>query len=162
MVYQPKNNYTWRKGFQPKVKPEIVGGILEHIEDENGEVTNKAFLDYSRDENSETHCLFEWDDAKAGELYRLSVSTSIINQLQIVYMDNEESEPQKYSAFVNVDSERNAKYVNIVTALSDKESKDLVIKRIKRDLDSLRLKYRSIKEFAEILEEFAAEVKKGA
>lgn len=162
MVYQPKNNYTWRKGFQPKVKPEIVGGILEHIEDENGEVTNKAFLDYSRDENSETHCLFEWDDAKAGELYRLGVSTSIINQLQIVYMDNEESEPQKYTAFVNVDSERNAKYVNIVTALSERESKDLVIRRIKRDLESMKRKYRSFKELADLLEECANEIRKGA
>ena len=162
MVYQPKNNYAWREGFQPKVKPNIVGGIFEHLEAENGAITNKAFLDYSRDEDSETHCLFEWDDAKAGELYRLSTATSIINQLQIVYVEKEDSEPQKYMAFVNVDSERDAKYVNIATALSERESKDLVISRIKRDLESMKKKYRSFKEFADLLEECAKEIRKGA
>ena len=162
MVYQPKNNYAWREGFQPKVKPNVVGGILEHLEAENGTITNTAFLDYSRDEDSETHCLFEWDDAKAGELYRLSVSTRIINQSQIVYTEKEDSEPQKYIAFVNVDSERDAKYMNIVTALSNEESKDLIISRIKRDLESMKKKYKSIKEFADLLEEFAKEIRKGA
>ena len=55
-----------------------------------------------------------------------------------------------------------ARYVNIATALSEKESKDLVIRRIKRDLESMKKKYRSFKEFADLLEECAKEIRKGA
>lgn len=160
MVYKPKNNYAWRRGFQPKVKPEVVGGILEHLEEKNGNVTNNAFLDYSRPKTSSTHCLFEWDDAKAGELYRLSVATRIINQLQIVYIEPKAQEPKHYMAYVNVDSERDAKYVNIVEAMQKEESRELVIERIKRDLEGIKQKYEQFCEFADIVQEFAESIRK--
>ena len=71
MVYKPKQQYQWGDGWKPSVDANIVGGVVEQIEAENGRVTKEKFLDYSRPEDSPTHSIFEWDDSKAAEKYRL-------------------------------------------------------------------------------------------
>ena len=71
MVYKPKNNYSWGDGWSPNLDANIVGGVVEKIEAEHGAVTKELLLEESRPEDSATHSIFEWDNDKAAESWRL-------------------------------------------------------------------------------------------
>ena len=82
--------YQWRDGFSRKKDPEIVGKVLEYIEDRDGSVTPKAFLEESRSEDSETHDMFEWDNTVAAERYRLSQAVDIVGGITFTLIEAEE------------------------------------------------------------------------
>ena len=44
MVYKPKNKYSWGIGWKPDIDANIVGKVVEEIEDEYGSVTKELFL----------------------------------------------------------------------------------------------------------------------
>ena len=149
MVFQPKS-YKWRDGFAYQTSAEIVGGVVEQIEARDGEVTRESFLEESRPEDAPTHSMFEWDDTVAAEAYRLDQSRKIITNLQIVYVNNQE-EKESIPAVLNIASDRKAVYQNIVTVLSNEESRDLVLNRLQREVDQLIERNRHIDGFLDIL-----------
>ena len=172
--------YMWRDGYGygGKEKAQIVGEVLEHIENRDGEVTSKSFLEESRPENSPTHSMFEWDDNIAAEKYRLNQSSKIIGQLtfEIIYEQNETTELEievkkentesveapitltPHSAFVNCSSSKMygspssdfAKYVSINKAMSNTDMREQVVANSFREMKMFINKYREITEFAKI------------
>lgn len=153
MVYEVKK-YSWKKGWNPKLSADVVGKVVSEIEEKQGTVTKEALLDASRDENSPTHSLFEWDDHKAGEMYRLSVANSVILQLQVEIVHEKREDKLYVPAFINVKRENTqAEYVNIVDALSDEESKDLIVERLRRELHAFVERNKHIDELVQILQE---------
>ena len=99
MVFKPKRNYEWNPdtGYHPSIDANIVGGVIEQLEEQNGGVTADAFLEASRPENSPTHSVFEWNDGIAAENWRKQQSRTTINALRVVYIDRQ-GEEQKVSA----------------------------------------------------------------
>lgn len=160
MVYKPKRTYTWNENFSPNIDPNVVGGVLEALEEKNGRVTADDFLEASRPEDSPTHSIFEWDDTKAAELWRHTQSRTTINALRVEYVSRS-GEETKVSAFIKTSpvGSRTA-YENIQTALSDTEKKQIVLDRIQAELDSFVIRNRHIEELADILEAKAAEIRR--
>lgn len=161
MVYQPKKKYSWGDGFKPKLDANIVGGVVEQIEDEYGSVTKEIFLEKSRPEDSATHSLFEWDNDKAAESYRLEQARKTIGNLRIVYTTPKEEEvPVK--AFVNV-SELSDKafYRNVEVVLNDSDTRITYLTRIRRELGVFIRRNQNIEELADILIEAGNNLKKG-
>lgn len=151
MVYKPKNEYMWGDGFKPKVDANVVGAVVEQIEDKNGSVTKENFLEFSRPKKSPTHCLFEWDDSIAAEKYRLNQSKSIITHLRITYVNNS-NEESKVTAYVKTTPKgEKTQYKSIMIALANDESREVVLDRIKRELDSFIERNKHIEELADIL-----------
>ena len=154
MVFQSKK-YGWKAGFAYSVPAEIVGGVLERIERRDGKISAKSFLDESRNQDSETHSMFEWNDEIAAEKYRLAQSGKIIRQLEITveYDDEEIATP----AFVNIESTDNvntcAAFVNVSIAMSDKTMKQQVIKNALKELRAFERKYSRITEFSRLFDE---------
>lgn len=174
--------YMWRSGYNygSKEKAQIVGEVLERIENRDGEVTSKSFLKESRPENSPTHNMFEWDDNIAAEKYRLHQSSNIIRQLtfEIIYEQNETTELEievkkentenveipltltPRSAFVNCSSSKIpgipssdlAKYVSVNKAMSNTDMREQVVANSFREMKMFINKYREITEFAKIFE----------
>lgn len=174
--------YMWRDGYGygGKEKAQIVGEVLEHIENRDGEVTSKSFLEESRPENSPTHSMFEWDDSIAAEKYRLNQSSKIIGQLtfEIIYEQNETTELEievkkentesveapvtltPHSAFVNCSRSKMygspssdcAKYVSINKAMSNANMREQVVANSFREMKMFINKYREITEFTKIFE----------
>lgn len=149
MVFQPKS-YKWKDGFAYQTSADVVGGVVEQIEERDGEVTKESFLEESRPEDAPTHQMFEWDDSIAAEAYRLEQSRHIINCLQIVVEDSNK-EKTSVPAVLNIASDRKAVYQNIVTVLSNEESRDLVLNRLQREVDQLIERNRHIDGFLDIL-----------
>lgn len=159
MVFKPKRQYSWNDDYKLSIDPNIVGGVLEKLEEEKGKVTADDFLDFSRPEDSPTHSIFEWDDTKAAELWRHQQSRTTINALRIEYT-NTNSEQVKVSAFIrtNPTGSRTA-YENIHSALTEKEKREIVLKRIQAELDSFIIRNRHIEELADMLEASAKKLR---
>lgn len=159
MVYQPKKTYSWNDDYKLKIDANIVGGVLEQLEEKNGGVTATAFLDASRPEDSPTHSVFEWNDSKAAESWRLHQSRTTINALRVTYVDDS-GEDIKVSAFVRTNAGERTTYENIQSALSDEAKKEIVLTRLRNEVESLILRNRHIEELADILEEASVRVRK--
>lgn len=163
------SKYSWKPGYSYKVSASTVGNALKKIEEEEGTVSAKGFLEYSRSEDSETHSMFEWRDDVAAEKYRLSQAGQIINQLaiEIVYTDDptpknvnvkleDESKKQIVSAYVNVvpkSTKASASFVNTLSALESEEFKEQVLANALSELRAFRHKYGTLKEVASIVSE---------
>lgn len=161
MVYQPKNKYQWSEGFQPKLDANIVGGVVEQIEDEYGSVTKEIFLEKSRPEDSVTHSLFEWDNDKAAENYRLEQARKTIGNLRIVY-STPKKEDVPVKAFVNVsDFSEKAQYRNVEVVLNDEDTRETYLNRIRHELNAFITRNQNIEELADILIEAGENLKKG-
>lgn len=159
MVFQPKRSYSWSEGYQPNADANLVGSICEQIETENGSVTKERFLEVSRPINAPTHNLFEWDDAKAAEAYRLDTSKKIINCLRISYI-NCNNEECKVKAFVNV-SEYTTKtqYESVELVLKEADKRSVYLNRIKQELNNYIRRNSHIEELADILIETGNKLK---
>ena len=168
--------YSWRDGFRPCVKAEIVGEVFSEIEERDGSVTSKSFLDASRDEDSPTHPLFEWDDTVAAEKWRMRQSQGIIGHLQIEVvvenMDAEESEIEleitevsepevrRIPAYANVNpfgrfgsnKTTTGSYVNIESVMSNDDMRKVVLENVLNELSVYQRKYFMYQELKEIFE----------
>lgn len=169
--------YSWRDGWSPSVSAEIVGGVLSEIEERDGEVTSKAFLDASRDEQSPTHSLFEWDDSIAAERWRMRQSQGIIGQLQIEVVIEEtedsvtdvelhveeapEENIRRVPAYVNTNpygrfgaskATTTGSYVNLESAMSDEDKRRVVLENVLNELSVYQRKYFMYQELKEIFE----------
>lgn len=154
--------YSYRSGYSYKVPAQTVGKALESIEEKEGKVTSASFLEYSRPETSETHSMFEWDDSIAAEKYRLRQSAAIIGQIEvhIEYIDNQEEinpvEINAIPAFVNVagkSPKASATFVNVVTAVDNKNMWKQVVQNAVAELSAFKRKYSRFKEFEKIIKD---------
>lgn len=158
MVFEHKKVYSWA-GMERKVSAQKVGEHLEAIEQRDGAVTKESFLESARPIVSPMHPLFEWDDEKAAEKYRLQQSNQIINSLRIevVNASGDEQEARYLSAYVNIENRGNGKaqFINIQSAMGQEETKDQVFANALRDLRWLQNKYGNFVWFAPIAEQIA-------
>lgn len=153
--------YSYRSGYSYKVPAQVVGKALESIEEKEGKVTSKSFLEYSRPETADTHSMFEWNDSIAAEKYRLRQSAAIIGQIEvkIEIADTDDGEPQEIQitpvpAFVNVagkSTKASATFVNVVTAHEDSALWKQVLRNALAELNSFKRKYARYKEFAKVI-----------
>lgn len=153
MVYQLKN-YAWREGANYSISAETVGNVLENIESRDGAITKKSFLEESRPDDAPTHKLFEWNDSKAAEKYRLAQAGKVISDLKIKLKVEEREEPIETTAILNIE-ERERKtgtYVNVITAMENKESRRIVLLRAISELQTFSRKYASLQELAGVFE----------
>lgn len=159
MVFQTKT-YTWG-AIQYPVAAETVGEVLEKIEARDGKITKESFLEESRPEGSVTHGLFEWDDQKAAERYRLVQAGKIIHNLEVHVTVEDRPEPIQTKAVVSVTPGRQekAQYASIETAFSHTDTREVVLYNARRELECFRQKYAGLQELAGIFEEIDRLVK---
>lgn len=76
---------------------------LEQIrENNNGLLRPRSVVDFARDEGTELHSKFEWDDSLAGENYRIWQARKIITAMvTIIPRKNEPIEVQTYVSMIN-------------------------------------------------------------
>ena len=169
MIYQPTKHYSWCVR-NTSVSADVAGAVMEQLEREHGCVTKSNFLEASRPEDSPTHKLFEWDDTKAAEKYRLGQSRFYISNLRIVVEEIKADEkpisvqsfksedgkdiPVTTRAFVSVsDTQRGrAEYVNIERALSDEDMRKNVLRNALLELKEFEGKYSRYEELSGIFD----------
>ena len=119
----------------------------QKVADEIGEnkVTPQEVLDKARDENSELHKCFEWNDSVAAEKYRLQQARAII--VNLVYSPKTE-EKQPVRCF-QITTER-CTYQPTKTFLVQEDEYQSLLKKAKAELDSFKKKYKTLSELEEV------------
>ena len=138
--------YSW-KMYSYKIPAETVGHVFEQIEEKYGKLTNDLVLQSATPEDSPIHELFEWDDAVAGHRYRLQQATQVIISLNREV--EEDPKPKAVRAYFNVsDTEKKGKFINTKTAFSNPDTREIILKRALRELESFKEKYQNLNELA--------------
>lgn len=147
MVYE----YSW-SGPDRAVSAQKVYEHLKAIE-KNGVLTRQAFVDSARDESSDMHCLFEWDDAVAGEKWRLQQANVIIHSIRVKVVNENQENQVKTAAFVLPErTEKAGGYINIQKAMRDSESREGLLRSAKMECEWFMAKYRNLTELGAVID----------
>ena len=136
-----------------KVSADIVGAEMEKIEKKEGAITSRNLLDAGRSKDSPLHPLFEWDDGKAAELYRLKQASDIITHITIKVSENENT---PYRGWVNIipsDDSKTTKagrFINIRTAMENDEMRKIVLNNAVHEMEMFSVKYSKYKELSDV------------
>lgn len=107
----------------------------------DGKVTPAAILDVARDENTELHKCFCWDDTEAAEKYRLLQAGNIVRNLVITPIVEDEQPIRVYQ----ITSEKNHYQPTRFFLEQPDEYKGLLDRAI-RELNSFKRKYENLAE----------------
>lgn len=147
--------YQW-KGRQYNVSADVVGKEVEKIEKRDGEITARSLVDAARSEKSALHKLFEWDNKKAADSWRLHQASVIICSLSVVCDDMQD--PTTIRAFMNVADDcdnptrRTGSFINMKNAFSDPEKRELILRCAIREFREIQKKYSNLKELKELFD----------
>jgi hypothetical protein len=128
---------------------------MEKIEQRDGEVTNKSLLEAGRSESSPIHSLFEWNDGKAAELYRLKQANDIITHIAIK-VEEKESEP--YRAYVNIvetqegEQTQVGRFINIRSAMENEETRKIILRAALAEMKRFQAKYAKYSELSGVFD----------
>ena len=136
-----------------KVSAQIAGEELERIESRDGEITPRAVVEEARPEGSKLHNVFEWDDEKAAEQYRLTQASTLIRCIVVKPEEKEIKEPVRM--FVNCNptddgQKRSGSYINFRSAFEDPESRAVILSNAMHEMKMFRAKYYKLKELSEV------------
>lgn len=137
-----------------------VGELLEDLQNSPNGLTPAAVVNASREEGTLLHDEFEWDDAIAGEKYRLQQASNIIRNVVVIResTDQEEREQNRDRAFVVTPGGKSA-YVTLSAALSNDVWHEHLLKDAHRDMESFIAKYRRLEELSDIVQTMSERIK---
>ena len=157
MVYEWKH----RTGMHG-VKAQDAGAYFERLEERDGEIIPENVVDEARPETALLHPIFEWDDRKAAEKYRVQQAQGIIRNIVIVQERQDDNPPIAVRAVINVEPVEElglpntggeytrAKYQMLKTAMMHDETRHTVLENAKRELSAVKRRYRDVQELAEV------------
>jgi hypothetical protein len=129
-----------------------IRGELEAIHEQYGYLTPKLVVEEARDPDHVLHNRFEWDDSVAAENWRYEQAHRLIQKCKIVYREADETTEQKsVRAFHAVRSERGHVYEPVDNVINDEFTRQLVLKDMQRDWQSLRRRYQNFEEFLDMV-----------
>lgn len=111
------------------------------------QVTPAEVVEKAKDEKSELHKCFEWDDKKAADKYRLQQARMVINLL-VVKTEKPEETPVRV---FQITSERNT-YQPTRLFLQQPDEYRTLLDRAKRELIAIRKRYHTLAELENVFE----------
>ena len=109
----------------------------------------QAILEKARDETTELHRCFTWDDSIAAEKWRINEARLVTRQLVIKEVEVPKDRPE-IRLFYKTDNESGYKPTHIIVQQED-EYKQLLT-RAWQELESFKRKYSMLNELSEIIE----------
>lgn len=139
------SGYRFQQGAGKDAK--VVGQHLEMLRKKaKGELTPEAVLSDAKHNNSPLHSYFEWDDTEAAEQYRLQQARGLIRAVVAIY-PRKDAEPLRQKAYVHIPTPT-PHYRESSHAMSQKDTRDIVLKRAWAELQGWKNRYRDLQEFA--------------
>jgi hypothetical protein len=140
-------SYNWKmKGLAKGINPEDAVAELTRIQNLYGSITPDLVVKAAEDEGSVLHKFFEWDDTRAGQLWRIQQARSLLNNIQVsVISDGEAREVDVYEVI-----SRKEGYQSIDTFTYD--NIEYIKAGIIQQLNTLKNKLKLYKQFNKVLE----------
>lgn len=112
--------------------------------------TPEMVVDLARDENTELHKCFDWDDNIAAEKWRKQQARQICISLTVTV----EKKPGVKQTFRLIEHDREEQvYKPIVFTVRQTEEYERLLKQAKAEMAAFRKRYQNIKELSEVIEE---------
>lgn len=136
-------NAEWRiKGLYKADAQKVADEIGE------GKITPHEVLEKAKDESSELHKCFEWNNDVAAEKYRLQQAKAII--INLVYVKKEKEE-QPVRCF-QITTEKSV-YQPTKQFLVQKDEYQALLARAKAELESFKRRYATLTELEQVFEQ---------
>lgn len=143
-LQQKMNKYEWKiRSLAKGIDANLALQELERIESTYGALLPEHILKESESENAVLHYLFEWNDDKAANHYRLQQARTIVNNVCIKVIKDGQSLLIPVYEIVTIDNER--KYISI-EAMSQSNIEQ-VKKSTIRDLHAIQKKLETYQDF---------------
>ncbi len=139
------NKIKWRVGGIFNANAEKV---YQELRDCGETYTPREVVEKAKDEQSELHKCFEWDDTIAAEKYRLHQARMLIANIVV---EVEQAEGQTTELRLYQSNGRNNGYSESVLIARDVDRYAELLERAKSELDSFRKRYESIAELEEVI-----------
>ena len=125
------------------------GADAQRVYEELGtnEISCEEIVEKAKDENSELHKCFIWDDKQAAHLYRLRQAQTIL--LNLVFVTKEEDETPV--RVFHISTEKSI-YKPTKLILQQPDEYQKLLERAKRELYAFQRKYQCLSELEEIFE----------
>lgn len=130
---------TWKNGCRISADAQKVADEILSI---GAAATTAQILDKARDEQTELHKCFDWNDAVAAEKWRLQQARNIVCNLVYKETSNEPSPPVRL--FFKTDSESGYKPTSLI--LQNKDEYQKLLSRALSELNSFKAKYKTLSE----------------
>lgn len=145
---------SWKVNGIYKANATKIAKEIKLISNSNSEnkFTPEELVAYGKNPNTELHKCFEWNDAVAGECWRISQAQGIIRNLAIVVTkdDSIKTEPTSIRMFVST-GERDSTYKSTIEVVKDVDEYKKLLQQAYEELQVFKKKYQSIKELAKII-----------
>lgn len=135
-----KKKYT-AHSIITKSDAQIVGSYIEE-KDLDGSITPEFLVQIAQPKTSPIHHLFEWDDKKAGEKYRLHQARMILASIEVI------EDGTQVKAFYNISTSDDRKYYSLEAARADENLWENVIESALKEVEYWREKYKTYKELS--------------
>ena len=138
--------YKWKlAGLGKGVDVALVVEELTRLQKVNRILTPEVVVRAAEDNNSILHKLFEWDDNKAAYNWRLQQARTILNNIEVTIITD--GEPREIAVFEVTTRSEGYKSVDTFT----NEDVDFVRASILRQLNTMKSKLKTYKEFDQVL-----------
>ena len=122
--------------------------VANEISNIGASATPQQIVDAARDEQSELHKCFEWNDEVSAEKYRISQARKIVCSLIIEQPEKEK--PDGIRVFYKTCNREGYKRTEFIMQNVDEYA--MLLKRAKAELTSFSEKYKKLNEMQEIIE----------
>ena len=130
---------TWKNGCRISADAQKVADEILSI---GASATTVQILDMARDEQTELHKCFDWNDAEAAEKWRLQQARNIVCNL--VYKETNNEPSPLIRLFFKTDSESGYKSTSLI--LQNKDEYQKLLSRALAELNSFKAKYKTLSE----------------
>lgn len=140
--------------FQPGATrdPKVVGEHIELLRSQHkGELTPEDVLADARHDNSPLHSFFEWTDSEAAHQFRLQQARGLIRAVVAIYVSDDKPAVRQ-KAYVHIQEVGANHYRETSHALSQSRTRQIVLQRAWKELQSWRKRYADLNEFADLFE----------
>lgn len=138
---------TWKPEFERLHKADAQK-VAEEIMAIGESATPAQILDKARDNATELHKCFEWDDTSAAEKYRLDQARQVVRHLVIRETIREDKPPIRFF----FKAERGGGYQSTKAIVKNQDRYQALLSNALRDLDALRVKYHSLTELESVFD----------
>jgi len=129
---------------------------LQDIYDRHDKLTAALVVEEARLQNTDAgkilHGSLEWDDAAAGEAWRLEQARGLIRRYKVSYT-KEDGTKGKVRAFCSVNTENGHVFEPIVDIREDPINRKILLASMEREWKALLRRYEQFEEFFELVEE---------
>ena len=124
---------------KPKYAPEadVAVDYIEEIKKKRGGITSQLLVIEATNEDSPLHDCFEWDDTKAAGQWRIEQGRSLLKNLIMAVVEDEEEKPIYVRCFVSpieVENEGGTSYLTIREICNDDILNVAYLRQLKKEL----------------------------